>query len=72
MRGDFDEQGYIGESSNEGGHWYNYLKKEDKYYFFDLTEIVREGKYSPGYQILEFDSPQKYSEHFIQENHRYV
>ena len=69
FKGDFDEQGYIGESGNEGGHWYNYFKDGDKYIFFDLTQIVREGTYSRGSQIYTFYTPQEYSDFFINLNH---
>ena len=69
FKGDFDQQGYIGESGNEGGHWYNYFKDGDRYFFFDLTQIVREGEYSPGSEIFAFSTPQEYSEFFIGLNH---
>lgn len=72
FKGDFDQQGYIGESGNEGGHWYNYFKDGDKYIFFDLTQIVREGTYSRGSQIYSFGTPQAFSEHFIGQNHLHI
>lgn len=70
LRGDFDEQGYVQESSNEGGHIYNYFKQDGVYYFFDMVQIVHGGDYAhKSYQVFEASDPQEFSNQHIRKNH---
>lgn len=71
LRGDFDAQGYVGETGNQGGHVYNYFKQDGIYYFFDLTEIVRMGRYdkSGQFPIYATADPQEFSDYYIGMNH---
>lgn len=70
LQGDFDEQGYVQESSNEGGHIYNYFKEDGVYYFFDLVQIVHGGDYSHrSYRIFKTTNPQEFSDYYIERNH---
>ena len=70
LRGDFDAQGYVCESANQGGHVYNYFKQDGVYYFLDLTEIVRMGEYRRGHKVFATKDPQEFSDNYIGENHR--
>lgn len=73
LRGDYDEQGYVQEQGNQGGHIYNYFKKDGKYYFCDLIQIVCDGNYNNGgYSIYVTDDPQKFSDHYIRQNHEHL
>lgn len=71
LRGDFDTQGYVGETGNQGGHIYNYFEQDGMYYFFDLVQIVRYGEYSKGYQIFSTANPQEFSDFYIERNHQH-
>jgi len=70
LRGDFDEQGYVQESANQGGHVYNYFKQDGVYYFFDMIQIVHGGDYSnKSYRVFETTEPKEFSSWYISRNH---
>lgn len=73
LSGDYDEQGYVHEQGNQGGHVYNYFKHKDMYYFCDLTQIVGEGgSYQHGdYRIYVTKDPQEFSDYYISQNRKY-
>lgn len=76
LRGDFDEQGFVQESSapGYGGHVYNYFKQDGIYYFCDLTHIVYEGSTyaNRNYSIYATEDPYDFSKYYIGENHLYT
>lgn len=37
LQGDYDEVGFISFNTQHGGHVFNYIKQNGKYYFFDFT-----------------------------------
>jgi len=69
LRDDFDEQGYVQEVANQGGHIYNYFMRDGMYYFFDLTQI-RMSEHRTSYNIFATDDPQKFSDYYIGDNHK--
>jgi len=70
LRNDFDEQGYVQESANAGGHIYNYFKQGDTYYFIDFVQVVFHGTYSyRGEVVFETKDPQEFSDWYIDRNH---
>ena len=69
LSGDFDSQGYVAESANQGGHVYNYFEEDGTYYFFDLTQVVG-GNYRKGHKVFATKDPQEFSDWYIGENHR--
>ena len=70
LQGDYDEQGYVQEAANQGGHVYNYFKLDGVYYFFDMTQIVHSGTYDHrSYRIFATTDPLEFSEDYIQRNH---
>ena len=73
LRGDYDEQGYVHEQGNMGGHVYNYFKNNGIYYFFDLTQIVYEKNTyaNHNYSIYATENPKEFSEHYIFLDHKY-
>ena len=73
LRNDYDEQGYVHEASNDGGHVYNYFKKDGVYYFCDMMEVIyEEGTYSNrGYTVYATENPIDFSEYHIGEVKRY-
>lgn len=74
LRGDYDSQGYVGESANGGGHIYNYFEEDGVYYFFDLTQVVGPANnyFQNPYEIFATTSPQEFSDHYIGKNHEYT
>ena len=71
--GDFDEQGYVQESANEGGHVYNYFKQNDIYYFVDMVQIVHGGDYAHrSYEVFATSNPQEFSDYYIGQNKSHV
>lgn len=72
LRNDFDEQGYVQESGNQGGHIYNYFKQDGVYYFIDMIQIVHGGDYAHrNYRVFETTDPQEFSNSYINQNHSY-
>jgi len=70
LRGDFDEQGYVIEAANQGGHVYNYFKQDGIYYFCDLTEIARHGRFNnKEYRVFATEDPQEFSDYYIGHEH---
>lgn len=70
LRNDFDEQGYVAEAGNQGGHIYNYFKQDGVYYFLDLVQIVHGGDYAHGnYRVFKTTDPQEFSTWYISRNH---
>lgn len=70
LRGDYEEQGYVQEASNKGGHMYNYFKANGVFYFFDLMQIASEGSFdNVKYRIFAAEDPQDFSHHYIASNH---
>ena len=66
LKGDYDEQGYVQESANQGGHIYNYFKQDGVYYFLDMTQIVRGGNYDHNnYRVFVTEDPQEFSDDYI-------
>lgn len=39
LRNDYDEQGYLQEAENKGGHIFNYFRNGDRYYIYDWTKM---------------------------------
>ena len=39
LRNDYDEQGYLQEAENKGGHIFNYFRSGDRYYIYDWTKM---------------------------------
>lgn len=39
LQNDYDEQGYLQEAENKGGHIFNYFRSGDRYYIFDWTKM---------------------------------
>lgn len=73
LQGDYEEQGYVHEQGNQGGHVYNYFKQDDIYYFFDLIQIVCDGNYNnSGYRIYATENPQEFSDDYIETNNECV
>lgn len=72
LSGDYDEQGYVQETANMGGHVYNYFKEDGIYYFIDLTLIIRsKGTYdNSSYRIYATTDPNEYSKYYIDKNHK--
>ena len=71
LQGDYDSQGYMGESANTGGHVYNYFKVDGIYYFIDFLSIIRNGKYdNPSYDIYATTDPKEYSRYYIEKKNR--
>lgn len=69
LRGDYEEQGYVQEASNKGGHMYNYFKTNGVFYFFDLMQIASEGSFdNVKYRIFAAEDPQDFSRHYIAGN----
>lgn len=70
LRGDFDSQGYVAETANQGGHIYNYFVVDGTYYFCDFVQIIMDGNYNQrSYRVYETTDPQQFSDSYIQENH---
>ncbi len=66
LRGDYDEQGYVIEGANQGGHIYNYFLQNGVYYFIDFLEIVDGGDYARrNRMIYQTDTPQEFSDWYI-------
>ena len=72
LRGDYDSQGYVQESGEQGGHIYNFFLSDGIYYFADLTQIVGpENAYHHNYTIYTANDPQEFSNWYIGMNHKY-
>ena len=72
LRDDYDSQGYVQESGEQGGHVYNFFISDSVYYFADLTQIIGPGNaYNHDYLIYATDDPQEFSNWYISENHKY-
>ena len=69
LRGDYDEQGFVQQAANTGGHIYNYFKDNGVYYFMDLIQIVQSGDYcQSGYRIYSTSTPKEFSDYYIGNN----
>lgn len=73
LQGDYDEQGYILDVANEGGHIFNYFKENGVYYFSDIGTIMAGGNYDNAfYRIYATENPIAFAENRIRDNHTYT
>lgn len=64
LKDDFDEEGYVEMRSTDGGHYMNYFKRGDTYYFCDFAGI--DSMKDPfSYLDLETTDPQEFRDYFL-------
>lgn len=62
LKGDYDEVGFIHHTDNEGGHVYNYILQNGKYYIIDFMQYMISDYTRFTYRICELNSLQEWPE----------
>lgn len=64
LRDDYDEQGYLQQANNAGGHIINYFRSGNKYYIYDWTKIE-----VGSFDVMIADSLETFGEAYIRAGH---
>lgn len=64
LRDDYEEQGYLQQANNAGGHIFNYFRSGDRYYVYDWTKIE-----VGSFDVMIADSLEAFGEAYIRAGH---
>lgn len=63
LHGDYDQVGFIHHTDNEGGHVYNYIMQNGKYYIIDFMQYMVSDYTHFSYRIYELNSLQEWPQY---------